>query len=125
MNNNKNESLFKINLDNTPIYRIDILKEIKKTFKKDKAMGLCYEIVKTLQKHKIYSPGIDIIYMFPLFTFDNAKNFGAKNNGCWWKPYKFSIFNGRKKFLNWLIKQYKNDKTNLVDLYNYKIIEKR
>lgn len=101
----------------THVYRIDVLKKAKKYLKTDKYNGICPAIYSSLAHYNIRVDHI-VEYYIPKFNINNAKKFGAsaKYEPWWWKPYRFNIFSGRRRYLNWLIRQYKNDKTNLREL---------
>ena len=49
---------------------------------------------------------------FPLFTFENARKFGAGNvDGFWWE---LGDWDGqRMEFLKWLRNEYRKDKTKI------------
>lgn len=97
-----------------PVTRVKVLKHVKSlmyyycTFG-----GLCSALSASLDDYHIYKNYTKLKYYFPLFTYENAQKFGA--NGCpsgyWWDEKDWK--NGRMEFLNWLIEQYKDDKTNL------------
>jgi hypothetical protein len=94
------------NLFNLPVTRKEVLKRAKKI----KKSGLCYTIRDALHKYNIYSRNPEIY--FPKFERKNALQFGAdKFYEWWWIPYVWDT--GRMDFLDWLIEQYKDDKTNL------------
>lgn len=74
--------------------------------------GLCYAIHKSLYEYGIITGYLGLITYFPLFTRNNALAFGAsESDDFWWPIGNWST--GRKDFLNWLIKQYRDDKTDL------------
>lgn len=109
----------------TPVYRIDILKKAKEYLKTGKYPGICPAILKALEFYEIpfrlyyLSPTERIMYYIPLHNLINAKKFQTDKylyNPFWWKSYKFNIFSGRRRYLNWLIRRHKNDKTNLREL---------
>jgi hypothetical protein len=83
-----------------PIYREEILTEYKE-----------YVVEKLNTEDKPAYIGLDQ-NLFPLFTRENAKPFGASDTGTYWWP--LGIWNtGRMDFLNWLIEQYQNDETDI------------
>jgi len=98
--------------------RFDVLKNAEKH--EDDTLGLCSAITKSI--YDLYN--IEVLYdhlkeLFPEFSLDNAKKLGF--NPCyyddnvyrwWWKPGEW---NGRKRFLKWLIKYYKNDTSDFKD----------
>lgn len=102
------------NLFHLPVRRVEILKRAKRY----KESGLCYAILKAAGDYKV-NVHIPLTISFPLFTYNNAFPFGAKipcgycmaMNQYWWPRGIWD--SGREDFLNWLIEQYKNDKTNL------------
>lgn len=109
----KNFKNFIKNLFHRPIYRKDILMYVNR---KTKLGGLCYSIHKSCEKYHFdyYS---DFQKVFPLYTYENAKKFGASGGGTgyWWRVGEWN--NGRQEFLDWLIKQYENDKEDLTITY--------
>ena len=101
------------NLFNLPVTRKEVLKRARKY--KSKA-GLCFAIDNALRDYNINATDyIDLFDVFPHFNNNNAiLLFGAKDGGYWWDKHIWNT--GRMAFLNWLIKQYKDDKTNLREL---------
>ena len=96
-----------------PIYRVDVLKLVKKNYRD--YSGLCYSIRISLYELSNYNivPYVNLRYYFPLFRRDNAKMFGADGYVFWWTANDWTT--GRMDFLDWLIEQYKDDKTDLRD----------
>ena len=95
------------NLFNLPVTRKEVLKRAKKY----QITGLCHAIIFSLNDYGIYT---DHIIVFPLFDRENAKPFKADTyhfGNYWWEKGVWNT--GRMDFLNWLIEQYENDKTNL------------
>ena len=87
------------------VTRVDVLKKAKE----HQEFGLCYAIQEALDDYDII---IRPEYIFSLFTRENALKFGAdKDCPYWWDPGVWNT--GRMDFLNWLIEQYKNNKTDL------------
>ena len=87
-----------------------------KRVKKLKLAGLCYSINRALIDYGIYScvlyNTLLITKCFPKFRREEALKFGANKEDDWW--WESDVWNtGRMDFLNWLIDQYKDDKTNL------------
>ena len=97
-------------LFNIPVTRKEVLKRAKKL----KRAGLCFSIEEALRNYGVYT-GIFrpcLVKYFPKFSKEEALNFGAEKEDSWW--WECSVWNtGRMDFLNWLIDQYKDDKTNL------------
>lgn len=94
--------------------RIDILKEAHKLLKKIYAKpGICVAIVEVFESKGIFITCKEIPDYFPLFTLENAKRFGAKKGLFWW-DYNYGLFSGRRRFMRWLMKQYKNDKEEII-----------
>lgn len=95
---------------NKPIYRIDVLRYANE----HRDIGLCFTIYHALVHFNINTKDIgmckSVRYYFPEFTIENAEPFGASNDTYWWAPYTWKQ---RAEFLNWLIKFYENDKTDL------------
>lgn len=80
--------------------------------KEFKRAGLCYSIRDAMMYYDLIPHALDPTFCFPLFTRRQALSFGAKEWGCyWWKPCVWDT--GREAFLDWLIEQYKDDKTDL------------
>ena len=99
------------NLFNLTVTRKEVLERAKKY----KNYGLCYAINRALIYYKLtFSTDYDIIKsIFPLFKIDNAYRIAKANpfKDYWWPKGEWNT--GRMDFLNWLIEQYKNDKTDL------------
>jgi len=87
--------------------RVEILKEAHELLKSHECKGVCTAIRQALDTHQYIKYGVD--KYIPLFNFNNAKRFNAHKKQYWWKPGKYSIFSGRRRFMRWLIRQYKND----------------
>lgn len=106
-------------MENKKITRLDILKKAKEIFLSDKNVrGLCNAIYTAFVVLDVFnSPyrlfNIKISDYIPLFTFENAKKFGAdgREYWYWWNPGEWD--NGRLDFLNWLIEQYQGDDTDI------------
>lgn len=85
--------------------------------------GICYALTKALVFYEVipewaYFPHTFLKNYIPLFTIRRATKFGAKSNipnGYWWTPGYLGT--GRIDFLNWLIEEYKDDDTNLMDIH--------
>ena len=92
-----------------PIHRRDILDHV---ISHHDSQGLCMSICDAM--YLIGHPCCmsDVPKWFPLFTFENARKFGASNGyGFWWAPGDWS--GQRMEFLKWLRKEYQKDKTKL------------
>jgi len=95
------------NILNLPVTRKEVLKRAKKL----KREGLCFSIDRVLIDYGIYI-NVDYHSLFPKFRREEALNFGAEKKGAWW--WEQDVWDtGRMDFLNWLIEEYKDDKTNL------------
>lgn len=94
------------NLLHLPVTRKEVLKRAKKI----KKYGLCYSISHVLHAYNI--PYGDYHHYFPMFVRMCALRFGADGfYEWWWKPNVWDT--GRMAFLDWLIEEYKDDKTDL------------
>lgn len=106
----------RFNPDKKEVYRIDILKRAKYLLKRHEVEGICRAIVCALRDYDIRIT-FHIRTIFKLLNYNIAKNnFNATaldEEGYWWKPGRFHIFSDRRKYVNWLIEQYKNDKKDL------------
>ena len=85
-----------------------------KRAKKLKRAGLCSSIEEALRDYGVYSGVVHpcLVECFPKFRREDAINFGAHKLDSWWWDYN-GWDTGRMDFLNWLIEEYKDDKTNL------------
>ena len=71
---------------------------------------ICDSIYAALDDYSI--PRTSLHVYFPKFIRQNALNFVGSKNSLWW--WEYDVWDtGRMDFLNWLIGQYKDDKTNL------------
>lgn len=96
------------NLFNFPVTKKEVLKRAKNTDR----CGLCFAIRDSLREYKLSHLCYRYESIFPLFRPHYALYFGAsKTMGYWWSAGEWD--SGRMDFLNWLIEQYKDDKTNL------------
>lgn len=97
---------------NRPIYRVDILRYVKYI---EQSLGLCHSIHFALFCCNIHVPTEvepTVSRFFPLMDRKNAKPFNAHSRAPhWWPAGDWT--GGRMDFLNWLIDQYKDDKTDL------------
>ena len=91
------------------VYRKDILEY---ALKHNHNLGVCLALYRSLLHYGFI---ISIYKYLPLATFNNVKNFKAepRHDGYWWPLGDWS---NRIKYLEWLLEQYKNDKTNLKEL---------
>jgi hypothetical protein len=89
--------------------------------------GLCKALRKALEHFNMLTSinAYFLPYMFPLFTYENATKFGARDfqsltwylrfDHAWWEP-GWWIFTGRLRFHIWLLKEYWNDETDMEQL---------
>ena len=104
--------LFFIRLFELPVKRKSVLILAKELRTKQPHIGLCSAISSALTEYGIWKDRTLKEY-FPEFTFENAKEkFKADGTKVffWWIKYDDP---NRMEFLDWLIKLYENDKTNL------------
>lgn len=94
--------------------RIDILKEAHELLKMGYAPGICSAIQRVYSNNGNLIEIFDIPRKFPLFTLENAKEFKAVDDIYWWPSYRYGLFSGRRRFMRWLMKQYKNDKEEII-----------
>lgn len=92
---------------NRPIYRVDILRYVKYI---ERFSGLCHSLFVALTRCNVSI--ITATPPFPLMDRENAKPFNARSLATYWWPAG-DWTGGRMNFLNWLIDQYKDDKTDL------------
>ena len=91
-----------------PVTRKEVLKRAKKL----KRAGLCFSIDEALRDYGIDLSYAFVVKYFPKFRREEALKFGAHELDSWW--WEQNVWDtGRMDFLNWLIDQYKDDKTNL------------
>jgi hypothetical protein len=96
------------NLLERPVTRKEVLERVKKI----KIRGLCHSISYVLNEYNILNDLHFLYIWFPKFVKENALQFGADKYSDWW--WKCDVWDtGRMDFLNWLIEQYKDDKTDL------------
>ena len=91
-----------------PVSRKTVLNRAVRLYK-GKTDGLCEALEWSLIDYGIYLQAKDAFSEF--LTQENAKGFGGVYPGFWWPRKDWT--SGRSKFLDWLIEQYKDDKTNL------------
>lgn len=94
--------------------RIDILKEAHKLLRDKRECGICVAILRSISLKGVYIE--EPLDLFSYLTFENAKRFGASRDfgGYWWPMKSYSLFSGRRRFMRWLMKQYKNDKEEII-----------
>lgn len=103
-----------IQMKEYPIHRVNILEMAKHYLLNDDALGLCMAISMALLYYGIYyCSWDDLSIYFPKFKRIYALRFGGFGLYYWWRP---GWVNGRVSFLNWLIRQYSDDDTNLRDI---------
>ena len=96
------------NLFNLPVTRKEVLERAKKL----KKAGLCFAIDEALRDYGINLHHPFSTTYFPKFRKEMAFKFGANKLDSWWWPPRIWD-TGRMDFINWLIDQYKDDKTDL------------
>ena len=96
------------NLLGFPVTRKEVLKRAKKF----KGRSLCFSISHTLNEYDILHSFNHLYALFPKFIKRNALPFGANRFSEWWWD-EFVWETGRMDFLDWLIEEYKDDKTDL------------
>lgn len=102
--------------------RINILRKARKRLRREITPGICAAILKVLYEENYKSDNLkikDVYKLFPLLTKNNAERFRSEEDYIydiyWWRPYEFNkLFSGRRRFMRWLIKQYKNDKEEII-----------
>lgn len=92
---------------NRPLYRVDILRCVKYI---ERHSGLCSSLYFALTHCNVSIN--TATYPFPLMDRKNAVPFNAQSFTAYWWPIG-DWTGGRMDFLNWLIDQYKDDKTDL------------
>lgn len=95
-----------------PVTRLEVLKHAKELQSTHQYPGLCALLDDALLAYNIYTFHSTI---FPKFSPQYAEHFGAlytKYHGVyWWDRGAWNT--GRLEYLDWLIEQYKDDKTNI------------
>ena len=91
-----------------PVTRVEVLEHAKELQSTCQYPGLCLLLNNALDHYNIWPFPSTI---FPKFKVEYAKHFGASYRGYWWERDRWDT--GRLDFLNWLIQQYKNDRTNI------------
>ena len=94
--------------------RIDILRKAHKLLKMGYAPGICIAIQKVYSNNGKLIEIFDISKKFPLFTLENAKEFEAVDDTYWWPSYSYRLFSGRRRFMRWLMRKYRNDKEEII-----------
>lgn len=101
------------------IRRYDILLLAKQNMESGKCFGLCHALSLALRTYGLVNNNYPSSY-FPLYNQTQAQRFGATDRGgYWWKSSKFGILSGRRRYLNWLIRKYKNDPEILNTIERY------
>jgi hypothetical protein len=91
---------------NRPIYRVDVLKAVKYNYKNCREYGICTSIRNVgINSLKIVFPKLNYFYAASTIGTYGDPDF------YWWTINDWT--GGRMEFLNWLIKEYKNDKENI------------
>ena len=104
---------------NRPIYRKDIIEVALQDWDGMHKFGLCNALDHAMSKFDMpYVGHSGTKEFFPLFTLTNAVRFGAQPEFrmYWWPEGDWT--KGRIEFLEWMKKQYKDDKTDLRKLYH-------
>ena len=105
-----------------PIYRKDVLIWAKYYYANEDYDGLCCAIedsvrdlmyVYNVPQHFIPLLNPDIVKSFHKRYCVDTSNINYRFKSYWWEPYTWKLNGGRLGFLNWMIEQYKDDKTNL------------
>lgn len=102
---------------NRPIYRVDILRYVKYI---ERFSGLCHSLFVAQTRCNVCETtetdiGAFVSRYFPLMLRKNAEPFNVHPfDSYWWPAGDWT--GGRMNFLNWLIDQYKDDKTDLKKL---------
>lgn len=97
-----------------PITRVEVLEYAKELQSTRQYPGLCLLLEDALSAYEIW-PFASTVFL--KFNIKDARAFGAyeyaysKKGGYWWERGDWNT--GRLKYLNWLIEQYKDDKTNI------------
>lgn len=100
-----------------PVTRYEVLQYAKELQTTRTYGGLCNLLDDALMYYNIYYPSPTEIHSSPAIVFSKfrlryAKYFGTHYLlGYWWEKGQWDT--GRLEFLDWLIDQYKNDKTNI------------
>lgn len=103
-----------VQMKEQPICRVNTLEMAKHYLLNSDALGLCIAISMALQNYGIYPVDWDDLSIyFPKFKRIYALRFGGFGWYYWWRP---GWRRGRILFLNWLIRQYSDDDTNLRDI---------
>ena len=102
---------------NRPIYRVDVLRYAK--HKSASFKGLCTCLHFSVRKLVEIDGNFKVSDVFPMFCRPFAILFNANvDSPYWWKLGKWDT--GRMDFLDYLIKQYDDDKEDLRALKNKK-----
>lgn len=105
-------------LHNEPIYRVDILRAVKYNYNGLRQYGICTSISKICHIYLKKNPSLrrmdceEANELFPKLLRSNAYDFNLDgDNAYWWRINDWK--GGRMQFLDWLIKEYIDDKENL------------
>lgn len=94
--------------------KIQILRETRKRLRSGNFAGICIAIRDVLVDNEIDH---NIRTVFPLLLETSAEKYRKPKDYLydeyWWKPYEFGLFSGRRQFFRWLMRQYRNDKTEI------------
>jgi hypothetical protein len=102
------------------IRRYDVLLLAKQKMESGEFSGLCNAISASLSEYDLWCPTNRLDDYFLLYNRDQALKFGASKSGnFWWKAYKFGKLSGRRRYLNWLIREYKDDQEILKTIEIY------
>ena len=95
-----------------PVTRYELLQYAKELQAAHAYRGLCHLLDDALMGYDIHPLHLD--ELLPKYNIEYARCFGAHYHlyhGYWWERGRWDI--GRLDFLNWLINEYKDDKTNI------------
>lgn len=106
-------------LHNEPIYRVDILRAVKYNYRGLRGDGICTSISRMCRIHLKQNSSLRCMEyteakeLFPKLSRSNANDFRLDydDKGYWWECGDWK--GGRMQFLDWLIKEYKDNKENL------------
>ena len=91
--------------------KIQILREARELLKTGNYAGICGAIEVVLKKNKIpYNVGT----VFPLLLETAVERYRKTRDYMyghyWWELYEFGLFSGRRRFMRWLMWEYRDDK---------------
>lgn len=105
-------------IHNKPIYRVDILRAVKYDYFGLRGGGICTSITKIFRVCFNKNSSLRCMdcmeakKIFPKLSRSNAHDFHSEDDGLYWWEYG-DWRGGRMQFLDWLIKEYIDDKENL------------